>query len=130
MGGIAPTSGGFATFDIKPVTQGLEYAEAIVPTAKGLVESSWVKTDDHNLKLEVTIPANTVAHIFVPDNNMEHITVKEGGVTVFSDGVYIPGVSGIRGGVQEGDYIVFEVGSGNYAFTATGVSLHSSIPGK
>ncbi|HTB84851.1 MAG TPA: family 78 glycoside hydrolase catalytic domain, partial [Candidatus Sulfotelmatobacter sp.] len=35
--GIQPTSGGFATFDVRPETGGLTFAEGAVPTVKGLI---------------------------------------------------------------------------------------------
>ncbi|HEX4120233.1 MAG TPA: family 78 glycoside hydrolase catalytic domain, partial [Verrucomicrobiae bacterium] len=35
--GLQPTSGGFATFDVRPETGGLNFAEGAVPTVKGLI---------------------------------------------------------------------------------------------
>src|SRR4029077_15497678 len=42
--GIQPTSGGFATFDVRPETGGLTSAEGTVPTVKGLITTHWEKS--------------------------------------------------------------------------------------
>ena len=44
--GIQPTSGGFATFDVRPETGGLTFAEGAVPTVKGLITTRWEKSTD------------------------------------------------------------------------------------
>ena len=44
--GIQPTSGGFATFDVRPETGGLTFAEGAVPTVKGLITTRWEKGTD------------------------------------------------------------------------------------
>src|SRR5262249_13230508 len=64
--GIQPTSGGFATFDIRPETGGLTFAEGEVPTVKGTITSRWEKGADGNFSLSVHVPTNTRATIYVP----------------------------------------------------------------
>jgi alpha-L-rhamnosidase len=64
--GIQPTSGGFATFDVRPETGGLTFAEGKVPTVKGLITTRWEKSGDGKFSLSVHVPANTRASIYIP----------------------------------------------------------------
>ena len=64
--GIQPTSGGFATFDVRPETGGLTFAEGTVPTVKGLITTRWEKAADGKFLLTVKVPANTHASIYIP----------------------------------------------------------------
>ena len=64
--GIQPTSGGFATFDVRPETGGLTYAEGTVPTVKGLITTRWEKGANGQFSLSVDVPANTRASIYIP----------------------------------------------------------------
>lgn len=124
-GGVQPTSGGFATVDIKPVTGGLSWAETTVPTAKGKISVRWEAFDKQHLRMDVTIPANTTAQIFVPDNDMTGLAVTEQGRAVFENGSFAAGAPGLtQGGISDG-YIVFTAGSGTYSFEVTGTPLNT-----
>lgn len=65
MFGIRPTSPGFRTFQIRPLVGDLSYATIRVPTVKGTIRVS-LGQNSEAYELEVTIPANTVADIYVP----------------------------------------------------------------
>lgn len=130
VGGVQPTSGGFATFDVKPVTGGLTWAETTVPTARGEIRTRWESLDEEHLTLNVTVPANTVAKIYLPDNDMDSLTVTEGGTPVFADGVFLPGVDGLHDGALTQGYVVFTAGSGEYSFAVSGNPLHTPDPGE
>jgi alpha-L-rhamnosidase len=87
---------------------GFDSAKASLQTYYGLVSSSW-KTSGSHLTMDVTIPANTSATIYVPAS--DEASAKEsdralGGRNDLS----------IKG--REGKYLVVEVGSGSYHFTA------------
>jgi alpha-L-rhamnosidase len=43
ISGIQPTSGGFATFDVRPETGGRTFAEGTVPTVRGPITTRWEK---------------------------------------------------------------------------------------
>ena len=64
--GIQPTSGGFATFDVRPVTGDLAFAEGVVSTVKGPIVVHWEKNSGDRLTLSVEVPANTQASIYIP----------------------------------------------------------------
>jgi alpha-L-rhamnosidase len=77
--GIQPASGGFATFDVRPSTGGLTFAEGAVPTVKGLVTTRWEKGNDGNFSLVIKVPANTRASIYIPILSGGNFTVSESG---------------------------------------------------
>lgn len=115
VGGIAPVSGGFAAFIIRPNTDGLTFASARVPTVKGMIRVSWKRQGGH-FGLHAVIPGNTMARIYLPIEGQTHYVVKEGAEDIFRDGEYIEGVSGIFGGEMSGNHIILTVGNGSYSF--------------
>jgi alpha-L-rhamnosidase len=64
--GIQPTSGGFATFDVRPVTGDLAFAQGTVPSVKGPIVVRWEKNAGDRFMLYVEVPANTQASIYIP----------------------------------------------------------------
>jgi alpha-L-rhamnosidase len=96
-------------FSIRPHPDGgLTFAKGSYHSIRGKIESSW-RVEGSGLKLDVTIPANTSATVYVPAQNAE--SVLEGGLPV-SQAV---GVQFVR---MEGGAAVFEVQAGNYSFAA------------
>ena len=63
--GIQPTSGGFATFDVRPETGGLTFAEGTVPTVKGLITTRWEKMPTAGFRFRLTfLPTPAPPSIF------------------------------------------------------------------
>jgi len=111
---------GFRNIHIQPCVLGdLKHARASIRTVRGIVSSSWKKTDG-SLTLDVTLPVNSRATVSVPKIGLKSVTITEGGKTVWKDGSYVAGVSGISGGSQSADHVSFEVGSGSYSFKLSG----------
>ena len=109
---------GYRQIGIKPHVLGdLTYASASIKTIKGIISSSWKKTDN-SLNLDVTIPVNATASVSVPLIGLKNATITEGGIVVWKDGTYVEGVAGITGGKPEAGYITFDTGSGEYRFEA------------
>jgi alpha-L-rhamnosidase len=79
IAGIQPTSGGFATFDVRPETGGLTFAVGTVPTVKGLITTRWEKQTDGEFSLSVTVPPNTRASIYLPNLAKGDFTITESG---------------------------------------------------
>jgi alpha-L-rhamnosidase len=120
LAGIGPAAPGFRKINIKPrIVKDLTYAKASLETVKGLVSSSWKKTDG-SLILEVTIPVNSVAKVSVPKIGLQNVNVTESDKTVWKNGRFIKGVSGITAGSETDDYVTFDVGSGSYRFQLKG----------
>lgn len=114
--GIQPTSGGFATFDVRPETGGLAFAEGTVPTVKGAIRIHWEKDTHGRLRLSVDVPANTRAHVYIPRPATQSFTLTESGTRLWpaTSAVEVPGVLSVQ---PEGSAIRCDVGSGAYRFT-------------
>ncbi|HZH66891.1 MAG TPA: glycoside hydrolase family 78 protein [Flavisolibacter sp.] len=109
MAGINEGEPGYKKIIIKPhVGGGLTSAAAALQTYYGKVSSAWQVKGDQ-LQLEVEVPANTVATVFLPAKTGAKIT--EGGQPLSA-------VKGIKVIGQDGPYVKVETGSGKYLFTA------------
>ena len=85
---------------------GMEYAHAEYDSIQGRIASGW-KLENDQLTMNVTIPANTSAIVFVPAEDMSQVT-ESGKPAMESEGVRF-----LR---MEKDRAVFEVASGTYVF--------------
>jgi alpha-L-rhamnosidase len=109
LAGIQNESGsaGFKKISMKPYTvNGLDYVTASYHSAYGEIKSAWHKDAAH-FHWDITIPANSSATVYIPATDKNQ--VKESGKNADS----AEGVTFVR---TEGNYLVFEVGSGNYSF--------------
>jgi len=99
---------GYKKIKIQPHVGGnLTNAAAELQTYYGAVHSGW-KKNGSQLQLDVTIPANTTATIYIPAK--EGATIKEGGKSITSGNT-------LKVGTSTGDYTTINVGSGSYHFT-------------
>ena len=115
--GIQPTSGGFATFDVRPETAGLAFAEGSVPAVKGLITTRWEKDGNGAFSLEITVPANTLASIYIPKFCGGNFTVTESGRRIWPDiQMNDPGMLTVT---DDDSSIKCVVGAGEYHFRET-----------
>lgn len=114
--GIQPTSGGFATFDIRPETGGLTFAEGTIPTVKGSITTRWEKGADGRFSLSANVPPNTRASIYLPKPSTGEFTVTESGELLWPAK---PGGkdSCVLAVQEEGSFIKCVVGAGTYRFS-------------
>jgi alpha-L-rhamnosidase len=95
---------GYKQIAIKPTIGGnLQYASADYETGYGKISSHWA-VNSGNLTLDVAIPANTTATIYVP---------------VKANSVVTQNAKQLSDNVAD-DYMAVNVGSGNYHFNSTG----------
>ncbi|HEX4121140.1 MAG TPA: family 78 glycoside hydrolase catalytic domain [Verrucomicrobiae bacterium] len=115
--GIQPTSGAFATFDVRPDTGGLSFAEGAVPTVKGLITVRWEQDSNGGFLLSVHVPPNTRASIYIPERSTGDFTVTESGNLLWpaTSRITDPGVLGVS---QENSGIKCLVASGDYRFVS------------
>ncbi len=113
--GIQPTSGGFATFDVRPETGGLTFAEGTVPTVKGLITTRWEKGADGRFSLSINVPPNTRASVCLPKLSPENFTITESGKLLWpvKSQVKDPGVLAVE---EENSAIKCLVSAGDYRF--------------
>lgn len=115
--GIQPTSGGFATFDIRPETGGLTFAEGAVPTVKGTITSRWEKGAEGRFSLSVHVPANTRATIHIPKLSPK-FRISESGKLLWP-GESQPNDPGVFAVTETSSSIQLVVGAGDYRFRET-----------
>jgi len=107
---------GYGHFHIKPHALGdLKHAEASIKTVRGIIASSWKRTND-SFVLKVEIPVNATARVSVPTFGFEKSVITEGGKTVWKDDSYVRGVAGVNGAGRDTDWVTFDIGSGRYRF--------------
>ncbi len=101
------SSPGYKSIVIKPhLDNRLTQASSEYKTGYGLIKSAW-KTTDRAITLEVEVPANTKATIYIPAGSVE--AVSEGGKAITT----VKEIS-VKG--NDGNYIKIETGSGSYSF--------------
>jgi len=102
-----PAGAGFKRIIIRPNIVGdLQWVRAEHDCMYGRIESAW-RRDGDGLVMELLIPANTTATVYVPTSDAQGI-IESGARAKKADGVKL-----LR---QVGETAVFEVGSGRYTF--------------
>jgi hypothetical protein len=105
--GIDTAGPGFKKIIIRPQPVGdIQWVKGSYNSIRGEITSEW-KRDNDRFILNVTIPANTTATIFVPAR--PQTKVIESGVPAQNS----PGVKFVR---FQGDRMIYTVGSGKYEF--------------
>jgi len=142
LGGIAPTGPGFSTFDVRPIVEGeLSFVETVVPTVRGEIGVRWEKdvsflnpraaesvtgapaenpsinANRALLTLALTVPANTIATLYLPVGELNECTIMESEAVVWESGRFQSGPAGIRNARRENQAVRFTLGSGEYSFT-------------
>jgi alpha-L-rhamnosidase len=119
--GIQPTSGGFATFDVRPETGGLNFAGGAVPTVKGLITTRWEKEAGGRFSLSVNVPPNTRASVFIPKPSKGKFAIVESGKSLWPAKSELND-SGVIAILEEDLFIKCLVGAGTYKFVRTQIS--------
>lgn len=110
LAGIRAESSGYKRIRIKPhVLDGLDYVEAQQETVRGTISVCWFREKNNFLRLNIVVPANTTATVYVPSE--ERNTILETGASAEQ----AEGVKFLR---MEDGYAVYCVGSGRYSFTS------------
>lgn len=124
LAGIRPVSAAFKTFMIKPEIVGdLTWAKAHFDSPYGRIESDWKIDSPTQLSLACAVPPNSSAVIHFPLTTLKNATIRENGVTIWSDGSFVAGVPGIAYDGADAKAARFLVGAGSYAFNATGTAI-------
>ncbi|MPR33126.1 Bacterial alpha-L-rhamnosidase [Cytophagaceae bacterium SJW1-29] len=108
--GIQPAEPGFARFIIRPEidpksgTDRINQLQASYHSPNGPIVSSWKKEPD-GLLMNVTIPVNTTAQVYVPAASVNQVVV---------DGRKLTALPEIKSSETRDGYVVLSVGSGSY----------------
>ncbi len=104
-----PAHPGFKRFVVRPgLVESVTWVKCHYDSIHGRIESDW-KRDGTRLTMNVMIPPNTSATVFVPAK--DGAVVTEGGKTIDK-------VSGVKFLRLESGAAVYEVGSGQYSFSS------------
>ncbi|MBN2377592.1 MAG: family 78 glycoside hydrolase catalytic domain [Sedimentisphaerales bacterium] len=107
VAGIDTDGPGFKQIIIKPQPGGnLTYATATYDSINGPIVSDW-KLDNKKFKLNVTIPANTTATVYIPTKSPDAVT---------ESGKKIENAESVKFIKTEAGHAVYKIGSGNYTF--------------
>jgi alpha-L-rhamnosidase len=99
---------GYKHITIRPhIGGGFTEVAADLQTYYGHLASHW-KLNNGKLSMQVEIPANTTAKVYIPASSADRI--REGGKPLSE-------VQGIKPGGKEKDYVMVKLGSGKYDFT-------------
>jgi len=117
---LDPEVNGFKHFQIKPYPGGgLDYAGATYESVHGTIKSRWQRQSEL-LVLDVTIPANTTACVYVP---------SDPGTVVLEGNIAADEVPEIESMGREGEFVLYRVPAGQYRFksqSANGFLLPAS----
>lgn len=101
--GIREATPGYKTITIRPHTGGdFENMSAATLTPYGRVSAAWTAKENVLRTLDVEIPFNTTAKVYVPAESVEAVACDDASVKAV--------------GIADG-YVEFQVGSGRYCFT-------------
>ncbi len=121
LAGIIPTEDnpGFGKFIIKPsIPKDLKWVRCSLKTIKGTIVSNWERKDDAFL-LEIQVPFNTMAKVYIPKLQFrdKNLKIEEGTKKIFEDHQLLTRENWIMDCKEENEYIILTVGSGSYLFT-------------
>jgi alpha-L-rhamnosidase len=109
LGGIRPDAPGFKRIVIQPYTDTLDWVKCEHVSPYGLIRSDWQKKNGV-ISMDVMIPANTAATVYVPAKAEKDIT---------ESGKSIAKAKGVTFLKMENGAAVYAVGSGAYKFEST-----------
>jgi hypothetical protein len=78
-------------------------------SVKGMIRSSW-KKENGSISLNIIIPGNSRATVYVPTKNVKSITESSRGISKVKEIKFL---------FAQEDYAVYQVGSGTYNFKST-----------
>ncbi len=90
--------------EVQPIDQVKAYYDSI----HGRISSEWQQSKD-KFRLQVVIPANTTATVYIPARGL---------ATVTESGNALPSVAGVKSFKMADDRAMIEIGSGSYDFTS------------
>ena len=98
--GIEPLMPGFEKIRVKPQPSTLNYAEIKLPTVRGEVYVAFNNIPNEVFSMNVRIPANTTAEIWLPLISKKYTLIVNGN---------------LQKGMEDGNFIKVELGSGEHS---------------
>lgn len=106
---LDPARPGYRHVIVRPrVQEGLTWAKGSLRSPYGLIRSAW-RTDSGRLSLDVTIPPNATATVWIPARSLDGVTESDRPAAA---------ATGVTASRLVDGHAVFEVGAGAYSFVA------------
>ena len=121
LAGICPTKPGYEEFTVKPyIKNDLTHVSATVNSVRGKVSVNWSKPGAKQFTLNVTVPVNAKATVYVPTMGLgtANVVISENGLVLWKHGAATKKNTQIEVAQSEGDYVTCRIGSGCYTFSA------------
>ena len=109
--GVTPTSVAYRTWQVKPFTEGLVWAQGQVPTSEGPVVSRW-ELGDEAFRLTVEAPTGTSGIVAVPTLGSQRVIYRDG-VEVWNG---TAPVNGADASATADGYVAFRGVSGSHTW--------------
>lgn len=108
IAGIDVNQLGYKQFKIKPLIEAAPFSavSAEHKSINGMIKSTWRK-NGNNVTINVSIPTNTTAEVYVPAVSVDAVT---------ESGSNVADVKDVKFNRLDGSYVVFEVKGGQYKF--------------
>ena len=121
IAGIEPTSIGWKTYQIMPNLAHLKYVKQLVPSVQGDIAFE-MNRDDTKISIALDTPGNTVAMVGIPKEHFEIGIITVNGRAIWANGSPSDPAGRAYEHIKfvgaDAKYIKFEVGSGDWTFSA------------
>ena len=117
VAGIKSNKSGFQEIIMKPGVEGnIDSASGTAYCVRGMISSKWKKTNT-SFNWQISIPANITAKIYIPNlGKGVQVDIEESGTEIWK-GTVKNNVNGLSFNKIEGDFLIWDAGSGNYDFS-------------
>lgn len=117
IAGIKATDVGWKTFQVLPNLAHLTSIKQVVPSVKGKIIVD-IKLDDDVYAIDVQSPQDTTGVIGIPKQSISPKTITVNGKTVWEDGQFEEGLTGVGWAGEDDKYLKFSVAAGTWSFVA------------
>jgi hypothetical protein len=117
--GIRPTQAAYTEFTFSPQPGGVTQFSGVIPSVKGNITASF-SSGNGSFTQSLTSPSGTTAIVSVPKDVLSTLVaeIKAGTTTVWKNGTYLGGVSGVTFFQEDSKSVQFKVIPGSWEFTA------------
>jgi hypothetical protein len=127
IAGLSPTAPGWSSYSVLPQMGSLTAVSATVPSIRGTISAS-DSVIGNQFIMQLTSPTSTVATIGIPVRDTVKIQkVSVNGTTVWHDGSFVGGVTGVAISGQDTSFLKFTAAPGSWRFVATYSNLQTAI---
>lgn len=117
--GVRPTQAAFTEFTFLPQAGGVTQFSGVIPSVKGNISAGF-SAGSASFTQTLASPAGTTAIVGIPKEVLSTLTseIKVGSTTIWKNGTFLGGVSGVTFYQEDGKYVQFKVVAGSWEFTA------------